>query len=218
MLDRGGRRVDGDGTATLTRAAWERCLARWGRRPCMWVACRLHVSHQQCLCLVLRRKLTLRASRRSVALSSSIHGRRSARARRVYACSRGRRKRPLVVCTCVLGRRPCMGCYMACVASMLPEHCRRPHGYGNAFQAALSKPSTLAGTTPLTAMFQVLPPRRWKCWRCSRWKCWPCSLTCSRQRNATPPCEWQRRCAAAPPMINKGVSFLEAAWVAAAEF
>ena len=132
-------------------------MARWGRRPCMWVACRLHVSHQQCLCLVLRRKLTLRASRRSVALSNSIHG-RSARARRVYACSRGRRKRPLVVCTCVLGRRPCMGCYMACVASMLPEHCRRPHGYGNAFQAALSKPSTLAGTTPLTAMFQVLPP------------------------------------------------------------
>ena len=91
----------------------------------------LHVSHQQCSCLVLRRKLTLRASRRSVALSRSIH-RCSAHARRVCACSRGRRKRlgsglvdghVRVASSTMLGLQ---------VASMLP-----PHGYGNAFQAAV---------------------------------------------------------------------------------
>ena len=166
-----------------------------------WVAC--VASTVLCSCLVLRRKLTLRASRRSVALSRSIH-RCSAHARRVCACSRGRRKRlgsglvdghVRVASSTMLGLQ---------VASMLPLMAT------GTLSKPLSKPSTL-GTTPLTAMFQVLlkcySPRRWKCWRCSRWKCW----RCSRQRNATPPCEWQRRCSCPPPppKNKRGESFLK---------
>ena len=58
------------------------------RRPCRWVSGRLNV-----LMFGVVRKLTLRASGGSVSLSSDAH-RRSARARRIYACSSSRKKRP----------------------------------------------------------------------------------------------------------------------------
>ena len=149
----------------------------------------LHVSHQQCSCLVLQRKLTLRAS--SVALSSSIH-RRNARARRASARVTEVAGSGIVdVHVCVESFSTMHGLQ---VASILLEHCRRPHGYGIAFQAAVQT-QHIGYNASDSDVSSVTPPADGNAGGAADGS----AGRCSRQRNATPPCEWQRRCSCPPP-------------------
>ena len=79
----------------------------------------------------------------------------------------------------------------------------------------LSKPSTL-GTTPLTAMFQVLLPPPMEMLAVQPMEVLAVQSAAQRDSSLRMADTVQRP--PPPPITKRGESFLEAAWVAAAEF
>ena len=79
----------------------------------------------------------------------------------------------------------------------------------------LSKPSTL-GTTPLTAMFQVLLPPPMEMLAVQPMEV--LAVQSAAQRDSSLRMAETVQLPPTPPINKRGESFLEAAWVAAAEF